>query len=155
MNQVRKQKATGFTLIELMIAVGIVAILVAMAVPAYKNYTTRAKIGECVNGAAIAKVAITEYRQTLGAWPPDLGQAGLGLTGVSQFCTALDDYQPSTGQFSINVNEAKIDPLLAIDSIEPILRPTIMPSNIVNWTCARGSTTVENLKYLPSTCRGT
>ena len=52
----------GFTLIELMIAIAIVAILLVMAVPAYQDYTIRSKIAECVNGAAVPKVAISEYR---------------------------------------------------------------------------------------------
>jgi prepilin-type N-terminal cleavage/methylation domain-containing protein len=59
----RGNVARGFTLIELMIAISIVAILVAFAVPAYQDYTVRSKVAECINGAAVAKVQIAEYRQ--------------------------------------------------------------------------------------------
>ena len=58
MKQVIK-KAKGFTLIELMIVIAIVAILVALAVPAYRDYTIRAKVAECVNGAAVPKLNIS------------------------------------------------------------------------------------------------
>ena len=47
-----KRVQQGFTLIELMIVIAIVAILVALAVPAYKDYTVRTKVAECINGAA-------------------------------------------------------------------------------------------------------
>ena len=48
-----KRVQQGFTLIELMIVIAIVAILVALAVPAYKDYTVRTKVAECINGAAV------------------------------------------------------------------------------------------------------
>jgi type IV pilus assembly protein PilA len=143
----------GFTLIELMIAIAIVAILVAMAVPAYMNYTIRAKISECVNGAAVAKVQISEYRQSLGAWPPSLEEAGLETGDISHYCTGLNNYQSSTGAFTIDVNEGAIDPLLA--DITVVLKPfQIGSSGVINWNCSRGTTAAEDLKYLPSTCRG-
>ena len=44
-----------------MIVIAIVAILVALAVPAYKDYVIRTKVGECINGAAVPKLAISEY----------------------------------------------------------------------------------------------
>jgi prepilin-type N-terminal cleavage/methylation domain-containing protein len=51
------EMSKGFTLIELMIVIAIVAILVALAVPTYNDYTVRAKVGECINGAAVPKLA--------------------------------------------------------------------------------------------------
>ena len=144
----------GFTLIELLIVITIVAILTAMAVPAYRDYTIRSKIAECINGAVVAKVAISEYRQSLGAWPPDIEQAGLEATGSSHYCTALDNYQQATGEFTINVNETSIDSTLAVDSVSPIMTPDdSLLSNSVLWDCSKGTTAPETLKYLPSTCR--
>ena len=141
----------GFTLIELMITIAIVAILVTLAVPAYNDYTIRAKITECINGAAVGKVGISEYRQTLGAWPPTLEEAGLEITGISHYCTALNNYQPSTGTFTIDVDEAVIEP--GLGAIEPAMTPDQMASGVINWNCTRGNTDPADLKYLPSTCR--
>jgi prepilin-type N-terminal cleavage/methylation domain-containing protein len=60
--------SAGFTLIELMIVIAIVAILVALAVPAYEVYTIRAKVTECIAATAPPKIAITEYYQTTPFW---------------------------------------------------------------------------------------
>ena len=149
----QRSSAKGFTLIELMITIAIVAILVTLAVPAYKDYTIRAKITECISGAAVGKLGISEYRQTLGAWPPTLEEAGLEIAGISSFCTALNNYQPGTGAFTIDVNEAAIEP--GLGAIAPILSPTEETTNVINWNCTRGATLPEDLKYLPSTCRDT
>ena len=81
-----KRVQSGFTLIELMIVIAIVAILVALAVPAYKDYTIRAKVTECVNAAAVAKLNISEYRETVGVYPTDEDEAGTTFpAGESQF----------------------------------------------------------------------
>lgn len=141
----------GFTLIELMITIGVLGVLVAMAVPAYKDYTIRSKIAECINGAAVAKVGISEYRQSLGAWPPNVEDAGLTNAGSSHYCTGYIDYQDASGQFTIDVNEGVINPILG--EVAPYMIPTEVSSNMINWDCTRGTTPPENLRYLPSNCR--
>jgi type IV pilus assembly protein PilA len=67
----------GFTLIELMIIVAIIAILAAIAIPAYNDFTARSKVSEGISLASTAQLAITEYYMTYGAWPQDNGQAGM------------------------------------------------------------------------------
>jgi type IV pilus assembly protein PilA len=59
----------GFTLIELMIVVAIIGILAAVALPAYQDYTTRAKVSEVVLAASAAKNSVAEWAQTKGALP--------------------------------------------------------------------------------------
>ena len=154
-----KRVQSGFTLIELMIVIAIVAILVALAVPAYKDYTIRAKVTECVNGAAVAKLQISEYRETVGTYPPDEDEAGTAdPAGVSQFCegftyTGTDGVAAGDGNFTILINEAAIDGSVA-GEIEPQMHSFDSGQGGVNWLCQRGNTGTENLKYLPSTCRG-
>lgn len=151
----QKNSLRGFTLIELMITIAVLAILVALAIPAYSDYSIRSKIAECINGASVAKVGISEYRQSLGPWPPTLEDAGLNVSGISRFCTAITNYQALTGSFTIDVNESAVDASLAVDSIAPVLTPDEDPSSyMIVWTCSKGATSAENVKYLPSTCRG-
>ncbi len=65
------RKQQGFTLIELMIVVAIIGILAAIAIPAYQDYTVRAKVGEGINALAPAKMAVSEFYISSG-WMPSL-----------------------------------------------------------------------------------
>jgi type IV pilus assembly protein PilA len=67
----------GFSLMELMIVLAIVAILTAVGLPAYQTYTIRAKFAEVFSLSAPAQLAIAEFQQTTGEWPRDNQQAGL------------------------------------------------------------------------------
>ena len=60
------KKQQGFTLIELMIVVAIIGILAAVALPAYQDYTNRAKVSELILAGADAKINISEYVQVKG-----------------------------------------------------------------------------------------
>ena len=78
MTKVRKQVQKGFTLIELMIVVAIIGILAAVALPAYQDYTKRAKMTEVVNFIASAKTGVSEaYGATGDLTGIDNGKAGL------------------------------------------------------------------------------
>ena len=65
----KRQLQQGFTLIELMIVVAIIGILAAVALPAYQDYTVRAKVSEVILAASSGKVAVAEAAQTLGSMP--------------------------------------------------------------------------------------
>ena len=147
------RQAGGFTLIELMIVIAIVAILVTLAVPAYQEYSIRAKITECMVGAAPAKLAVSEYRSTTGQWPMDMDVASLSSNGFSKYCSGFGGYDSSSGSFQINVNEAAIHPFLG--EVQPQLSPKVTSISTISWRCSRGLTAPDLLKYLPSTCRST
>ena len=71
-----KRTQAGFTLIELMIVIAILGILAAIAIPAYQDYSIRAKISEAINTASPAKLAVSEYYQSEGALPTNRTEAG-------------------------------------------------------------------------------
>lgn len=147
------KRSRGFTLIELMIVIAIVAILVAFAVPAYRDYTIRSKVAECINGAAIAKVQISEFRQALGAWPTSAAVAGITApSGDSHFCTGFSGYANGTGSFVIDIDEAAIHSSLG--TLAPVLTPDQLANGVINWSCSAGVTAAGDHRYLPSSCRG-
>lgn len=146
-----KRHSGGFTLIELMIVISVVAVLVALAVPAYQEYNIRAKVAECMMGAAPAKLAVSEYMSTVGDWPPDMDKAALSSGNFSKYCSGFAVYDPAEGSFQINVNEAAIFPTLG--QVQPQLTPTVTSVSMIGWRCSRGGTGAAELKYLPSTCR--
>jgi type IV pilus assembly protein PilA len=69
-------RTSGFTLIELMIVVAIIGILAAIAIPAYQDYTMRAKVTELFNMAAVCKTSIAEFYQAKTTMPATTADAG-------------------------------------------------------------------------------
>ncbi len=133
-----KRGQQGFTLIELMIVIAIVAILVALAVPAYRDYTIRAKVAECINNAAVPKLQVSEFRQTTGAFPANINEAGLTNLGDTQYCEAFT-YAGTSGVFTVNVDEAAIDGSIS-GAIVATLTPAVTTSGEVDWTCNSNGT---------------
>src|SRR5690606_28085020 len=75
-----KKNETGFTLIELMIVIAILGILMAIAIPAYQDYTIRARVSEGIQAAAAAKLAVSETRSSSMQWPNSNDEAGAYMT---------------------------------------------------------------------------
>ena len=142
----RTRAARGFTLIELMIVVAIIAILAAIAIPAYQDYTVRAQVTEGVNLSTEAKAAIWDYVSNKGHFPSANESAGLPPSTSIQgsYVSGVD---VSGGRIAVSFHGPKANK--AIWSQQLILSPTDQGGSIT-WTCA---TSTLSGKYLPSTCR--
>jgi len=140
MTRVRRQVQKGFTLIELMIVVAIIGILAAVALPAYQDYTIRAKVSEVMLAASSAKNNVAEYAQVNGALPT---AAQLSVD------TQASDYVASVswdGAKIVATATAK-EPKISAKTIE--LTATRASNGQVTWVCA-GSI---DSKYRPSSCK--
>jgi type IV pilus assembly protein PilA len=144
-----KKLQQGFTLIELMIVVAIIGILAAVAIPAYSDYTVRAKVTEGVGMAAAAKTAISEYRLSKGTMPTGAGTAGISNTISSPFVRSLKvGTIAGAGQiivtFTVTANPAINGKIVNYNGT--------YTNSTVRWTCSSASNTIAS-KYLPSACR--
>jgi type IV pilus assembly protein PilA len=139
----------GFTLIELMIVVAIIAILAAIAIPAYQNYLIR---GQVTEGAVLAtgpKVAIWDFYSDTGRFPPSNESAGLpDATSITGSYVAQIDVADGkvTATFGGNANTA----ITASGKNTLVLSPWTQGGGSILWTCT--PSTVDP-KYLPSSCR--
>jgi len=153
------RKAGGFTLIELMIAIAIVGILLSLAVPAYQDYTVRAKIADALNVAASMKVLIGEYYITEAKLPAGPDEAGIKtvkkdysdyVNGVAYTTEEKDGADPTVGILTLTFKD------IGGKTEGRVLQLKAEPSNnILKWTCGTSNATGTKLdaKYLPSQCR--
>ncbi|MEQ9544743.1 MAG: pilin [Marinobacter sp.] len=153
-NMQMNQTQNGFTLIELMIVVAIIGILAAVAIPAYQDYTIRAKVTEAMSIASQAKTAVSEYYVSQGSMPADQGQAGLETTVTNYATDVVKQMEYTRTDADTGVVEMMIKDLGgdAADGKTFTLTAT-GTSTGVQWDCAAGGADAIPTKYLPSNCR--
>ncbi|MBC5763645.1 pilin [Ramlibacter albus] len=136
----KRQLQQGFTLIELMIVVAIIGILAAVALPAYQDYTIRAKVSELMLSASGARTCVTELTQSNGGTIPSNVSADCSIAAVGKVSAASVD---AAGIVTVSGNSASVGAAVTVT-----LTPTASGGTLT-WTC-QGSP----VKYLPGTCRG-
>jgi type IV pilus assembly protein PilA len=141
----------GFTLIELMIVVAIIGILAAVALPAYQDYTVRAKTSELILAASSGKTAVSEFVQVNGVMPttassPVTTQASKFVSGVTY---AIDSSSASVGVITVAATTAEAK----ISGKKINLTGTLTTTGQVTWVCAPASTDGVDPKYVPASCK--
>lgn len=160
------KKQQGFTLIELMIVVAIIGILAAIAIPAYQDYTVRARVSEGLNTSASGKLAVSEYVQSLGAFPTNNQQAGMAQAAsyASKYVRSIGVEAGGGGRIVVTyATSAGTVPELGANNLV-VLIPTTSAGR-TDWCCSSNASTAcagapsgtlattINDRFLPPECR--
>ncbi|HJU08618.1 MAG TPA: pilin [Rhodanobacteraceae bacterium] len=152
----------GFTLIELMIVVAIIAILAAIAIPAYQDYVIRSQVSEGASLADGAKTAVAEFWSNNGKLPASNASAGLaGAASIEG--KYVSSVNVASGAIVVTYSNANSGGMQHVaNSAINGLRLTFSPvtggsAGSIAWHCSpnTGAATPTNIpvKYLPASCR--
>ncbi|MBI2750890.1 MAG: pilin [Burkholderiales bacterium] len=157
-----KRLQQGFTLIELMIVVAIIGILAAVALPAYQDYTVRAKMSEVILGMSACRTSITEVYQSGPATAPVANGWGCEVAAtqatkyVASISTDANGIVTATVQnisTSVNGSFVTLSPMSNASAVATMTAGS--SQSLYGWRCGNsGDGTNAPPKYLPGSCRG-
>lgn len=155
------KKMAGFTLIELMIVIAIIGVLAAVALPAYGDYTKRAKLTEVVLAASSCRTTISEVYQSGPATVPVANGWGCESSAATSKYVAsvatdangvVTVTAQGTGDATIDAKTVSLTPQNAAGTALTMAASTVV--NVGSWKCGPGATSPMPTKMLPGTCRG-
>jgi len=161
----KRSTQQGFTLIELMIVVAIIGILAAVALPAYSDYTKKAKVSEVILAASSCRTAITEAAQTGSSLPAANGwgcEQNVGGTASAASKYVLSVETAANGTVTVTTTTGAWGDT-TLDGTKITLTPytdtalttniAALPSTIAAWKCAPAASGGMPMKFLPGSCK--
>ncbi|HXG29710.1 MAG TPA: pilin [Nevskiales bacterium] len=157
------KRQQGFTLIELMIVVAIIGILAAIALPAYQDYTKRAKVSELLLAASACRTTITEVYQSASTGPGSNNWGCESAGTASRYVASIvtDDagvvvVRAQNIASDVNGKEVRLEPCDdASATTFGACNPPAFGGTVATWLCGPNTANAMPSKFLPGSCRAT